>query len=207
MTASDRPHPERLSDYVLGVASAEDRAEIEREMAASQDLRREIDLLTEAMAEAAVSDLAPLPVPPAGRARLLAAIGSGERFAPLVARLASLFDLPAATVRALLDKIDDGAAWIGGFAPGLRFFNFTPGPRHLAAEAGFVRLAPGAIFPRHRHLGHETTLILEGWMRDGDQRFGPGSLIEHEKDSEHGWVNDGPGDLVVVSVHHGLQPL
>jgi putative transcriptional regulator len=153
--------------------------------------------------------LVPVPVPATGRDRLLAVLGGGQRFAGLIPRLGQMFDLPGRAVQALLDKVDDDSAWISGFAPGLRFFNFTPGPRHAAAgaEAGFVRLAVGATFPRHRHVGHEMTLVIEGQMRDDDKRFGPGSVIEHDKDTEHGWVTDGPTELLVVSVHHGLQLL
>jgi putative transcriptional regulator len=207
--AAEQPVEDLLADYILGTLSPPEMAELDRRIAASPDLRREVDLLTEAMAQAAVRTLAPVATPATGRSRLLEVLGGGQRFAGLVPRLGQLFDLPERAVRALLDKVDDESAWISGFAPGLRYFNFTPGPRHAAAgaEAGFVRLAVGAAFPRHCHLGHETTLVIEGQMRDGDKRFGPGAVIEHAKDTEHGWVNDGPTELLVVSVHHGLKLL
>ena len=205
--ATEHPVDDQLADYVLGTLSPSEMADLDRRIAASADLRREVDLLTEAMAQAAVRTLVPMPA--TGRDRLLAVLGGGQRFAGLVPRLGQMFDLPARAVQALLDKVDDDSAWISGFAPGLRFFNFSPGPRHAAAgaEAGFVRLAVGATFPRHRHVGHETTMVIEGQMRDGDKVFGPGSVIEHDKDTEHGWVTDGPTELLVVSVHHGLQPV
>jgi anti-sigma factor RsiW len=197
---------DQLTDYVLGTLPASQMAELDRRIAASADLRREVDLLTELLAQAAVRTLEPLPVPVNGRNRLLAALGTGQRFAGLIPRLGQMLDLPARAVQALLDKVDDDGAWISGFAPGVRYFNFTPGARHAAAgaEAGFVRLGAGVSFPHHRHIGHEMTMVIEGQMRDGDKRFGAGAVIEHDRDSEHGWVNDGPGDLLVVSVHHGL---
>lgn len=200
---------EVLPDYILGTMPAAERTVLERQIAGSPELQREVDLLAEALAQGTLSGLPPLAPPGNGRARLLAAVGAGERLAAFQPRLAEVFDLPKSTIRMLLDKVDDAAAWIGGFAPGLRFFNFTPGPRHAhtGADAGFVRLAVGAAFPRHRHLGHEMTFVLEGQMRDGEKRFGPGAVIEHQEGTEHGWVTDGAHELLIVSLHHGLTPV
>jgi putative transcriptional regulator len=206
---SPAPLHDVLPEYVLGSLPAAEMAAIDRQVAGSPELRREVDRLMEALSAGLLAGLPPLTPAPAARDRLLAAVGGGARFADRLAGLAQMFDLPVPTMRMLLDKVDDAGAWIGGYAPGLRFFNFTPGLRHAGAgaDAGFVRLEPGAAFPRHRHLGHEKTMVLEGQMRDGEKRFGPGSVIEHDEGTEHGWVTDGTTSLLVVSLHHGLQPL
>jgi putative transcriptional regulator len=206
MSASHPLH-EALPEYVMGTLPPAEMAAIEREIAASPTLRQEVDRLTESLAQAALAQMHALPPPPSVRDRLLASVGRGNRLAPLVARLSAVADLPAGAVRALLDKAEDAATWIGGFAPGLLYFNFIPGPRHAGADAGFVRLEPGAKFPAHRHLGHEITFVLEGQMRDGDQVFGPGDVIEREKDSTHGWQAEGADPLTIVSIHRGFEPL
>ena len=206
MSATNPLH-EALPEYVMGTLPAADMAALDREIAVSPALRREVDRLTETLAHAALAQLQALPPPPSARERLLAAVGKGNRLAALVSRLSEVADLPAGVVRALLDKADDAATWIGGFAPGLLYFNFIPGPRHAGADAGFVRLEPGAKFPYHRHLGPEITFVLEGQMRDGDRVYKPGDVIERETDSEHGWQTEGDADLTIVSIHRGFQPL
>jgi anti-sigma factor ChrR (cupin superfamily) len=35
-------------------------------------------------------------------------------------------------------------------------------------DAGFVRLAPGATFPYHRHIGGELVLLIEGSFIEDD---------------------------------------
>jgi putative transcriptional regulator len=140
------------------------------------------------------------------RDRLLATLAGPERFASFIERLAHLFDLPRAGVRELLARIDDGGGWLAGYVPDLQYFNFTPGPRLAGADAGFVRLRPGGRFPRHRHVGDEVTFILEGAMRDGDQLYRPGALVERARDTVHDYAAEGPRDLVLVSLHRGIVP-
>ena len=107
----------------------------------------------------------------------------------------------------MLAKIDDAATWIEAPFPGVRYFNFTPGATAGAVEAGVVRLGPGARFPRHRHLGREVSLVLDGLLEDRGAVHGPGSVVEAELGSAHDYAA-GPGrDLLLVSVHGGFEIL
>lgn len=147
------------------------------------------------------------PVAPAVeiRSRLMTCLDGPERFAPFFADLSRLFDLPADVIKRLLARLDDARAWADG-VPGVKLFDFAPGPGAAGAGAGFVRLTPGARFPRHRHLGDETTIVVEGILVDGGRPHGPGAVVHHEADSIHAYAA-GPGrDLVVAVLHHGLGP-
>ena len=53
---------------------------------------------------------------------------------------------------------------------GVALLLVAPGPSLAEGSAAIGRLAPGARFPHHRHLGEETTLVLEGGLRDEDGR-------------------------------------
>jgi anti-sigma factor ChrR (cupin superfamily) len=128
-----------------------------------------------------------------------------ERFAPFFAALSRLFDLPVAAIEALLARIDDARAWEAS-VPGVKLIDFTGGPRVAGADAGLVRLAPGAGFPRHRHLGHETTIVLEGTLIDGGRAYEPGAVVEHVVDSVHKCFAGPDRDLVTAVLHHGLAP-
>lgn len=52
--------------------------------------------------------------------------------------------------------------------------------------------APGARVPRHRHLGLETILVLDGSQSDESGRYGAGALVLNPAGSEHSvWSEEG----------------
>jgi quercetin dioxygenase-like cupin family protein len=160
------------------------------------------DELFSAWVDATVDAEAP---PSEVRARLLASVAGPGRFAALAAALGRVTDLAGDAVAALLAKVDDAAAWSDAPFPGVRYFHFTPGPGAAVVEAGFVRLAPGARFPHHKHLGREVTFILDGVLEDRGRTYGPGSVVESAAGTEHDYTA-GPGrDLVLVSLHSGVE--
>jgi hypothetical protein len=196
-----------LPEYVLGVLGPGELERVDQALSLSEELRCEAEALTEALVAGLVPAL-PVTLPSQGaRARLLDAIAGPDRFAPFMERLCHLLDLPRAALRELLARIDDVTAWSQGYAPGLSYFNFAPGPSLAGADAGFVRLAVGARFPQHRHLDDEVTLILEGAMRDGAEVYGPGALIHRARDTQHDYATEGTRELVLVSLHRGIVPV
>lgn len=58
---------------------------------------------------------------------------------------------------------------------------------------------PGRPFPRHRHLGAESVVVLEGGYVDHAGHFGVGSYVEYEAGSEHGPLADDDGPCVVLA--------
>jgi len=143
--------------------------------------------------------------PPAGaRARLLDALAGVQRFRPLMEALARLTDLGSDALFAVLRRIEDAASWIEG-APGISYFHFTPGPGAPSPAAGLVRLRPGAVFPRHRHLGPEVSFVLDGVLiDDAGLGHGPGAVIESAAGSEHAYAAGAGRDLLLVSLHAGI---
>jgi len=159
-----------------------------------------LDDFFSAWAEANVAAEAP---PSGARARLLEAVSGVGRFQPLLGALGRLTDLGAATLSAVLARIDQAASWTDG-APGVSYFHFTPGPGAPAPAAGIVRVRPGAVFPRHRHLGPEVGFVLDGVLVENGQRHGAGSVIESAAGSEHEFAAGGGRDLLIVSLHGGI---
>jgi anti-sigma factor ChrR (cupin superfamily) len=203
MTAEVR---DLLPEYVLGALSPEDAERVARQLADSPELRAEADELSLALAELPGS-LAPVVPSSAARERLMAAVDTSERFSPFVDTLSRLFDMAADSIRQLLARVDDAASWEPGL-PGMLYQHFTPGPRLVGVDAGLIRLQPGTSFPKHRHLaGNEITFVLEGEMIDGDGTYGPGSVVTHEQDSEHGYAATADRPLTIIVVNHGIQPV
>jgi hypothetical protein len=212
-----------LPEYLLGLATDEERREVEAELARSPELAREARLaaddlatLPDRLARATAAQAEPAATAAAsrsaaGRARLLATLAGPERFRAFFPTIAGWFDLTDDEVRALLAKVDDdrdggdGApGWIAAPFPGVRYLDFQAGPRAALREAGLVRLAAGAPFPRHRHRGPERALVLEGRVVLEGRAFGPGSVLEAAAGSSHEFSAAPGRDLVLIVGHDGV---
>lgn len=143
--------------------------------------------------------LPPTPLRPGLRDRLLGTAGTKARFLPFLDRMMALFDLPEAAANAELASIDDGEGWMD-MVPGVRFRDFEGGPAIGEAHGGLVRVAPGASFPDHEHVGDEAMLMLQGEVEDDrGTRYSAGALIESPDGSTHGLRNVGVDDVIYAA--------
>jgi len=125
------------------------------------------------------------------RARLVGSVSRGGKFGIFADRLARLFDISIEAAEALVAKIEAGQSWKQGPAPGVEWLGVKAGPRLAGAVAAIGRLQPGARFPKHGHVGDETTLVMQGGFRDS-------SGIEVERGEE---LYEAPGtehDFVIL---------
>jgi anti-sigma factor ChrR (cupin superfamily) len=61
-----------------------------------------------------------------------------------------------------------------------------------------LKYAPGASVPRHRHLGLETIVVLDGSQSDESGDYGTGAVVLNAEGSEHSvWSKEG----CVVLIH------
>jgi hypothetical protein len=155
-----------------------------------------------------VAEALPRGAPSAGaRARLFEALEGPDRFRPFFAELARRFDLGVEALRGLLARVDDPAAWEGTPIPWIQLIHFQAGPAVVAKDTGFVRVGAGTTFPRHRHLGPETTFVLEGRMTEGDREYGPGDILEVREGDVHELVIRPERDVVAMVAHDGIALL
>jgi quercetin dioxygenase-like cupin family protein len=150
----------------------------------------------------ALISAAPFRVTPALRSRVLAAATNpGRRFAPLFDKLQQLFDLDEDALSLLFESARDRAQWTAAPLPDVELFHFQGGPGARAADCGLVRVAAGACFPQHRHLGHEKVLVLEGSYLDeqSGRLYLPGDLHEMPPGSEHAYSVAGAGALLLAA--------
>jgi anti-sigma factor ChrR (cupin superfamily) len=195
---------ELLAEYVLGSLPEGERRQVRAELEASPALASAADALTEDLASLA-SLLPPLAPAGATRARLLHSLAGADRFSAFVAEIARRFDMAAGAVRQLLTRVDDPRCWEPSPLPGVTLIHFQAGPALAGADAGFVKLAAGTAFPRHRHLGAEMGMVLEGTLHDGGKAYGPGEVIEYPEGSAHDYAA-GPGrDLLMMVAHRGIE--
>ena len=111
--------------------------------------------------------LEPIIPSPESLTRLQSAVATPpQRYAPFYDRVAELFDLPKEAVVAELARLAAPNAWRFAGLPGVRNVAVQAGPRTAGAETVFARFDPGTRFPRHRHTGVETVLVLEGEYED-----------------------------------------
>lgn len=69
-------------------------------------------------------------------------------------------------------------------APGIRYLVHREDPAR-GVRGCLVWAQPGARHPRHRHLGDENILVLEGTLGDERGRYGPGEVCHSAPGSIH----------------------
>jgi len=183
------PHiDERIAELLLGDVSDGERESLEAHVAGCARCNQE--LLHAADAFAALALALPAEAPsPALRTRVLDD-AKPPRFAGLIERVAELFDVGVGKARALLDRLDDPAAWMEGPVPSSWvFMSDVRGPKLEGAFCGFVKMGPSIQWPAHKHLGREYMLVLEGGFRQDDGvEVHPGDLHVMEEGSSHGFT-------------------
>jgi len=200
-----RRAPEELAEHVLGMSTESQSRALESDAARSPELRQELSEVRELLA-LLPDALAPVTPSTTGRAALLRALDSGERFRPFIDDLARHFDLAKARVRELLSFVDDATHWEPGPLPGITLMHFATGPNAIAQDTGFVRFPKGLRFPRHRHLGHEINYVLEGAVRDGDGTlYLAGQALVMGPDSSHEFSIPEDADALVAVVQAGFD--
>lgn len=195
-------HDDELAELALGTLPAAHRAALARDLGP--------DALAVAETEAAevLSSLAlalpPARLPPGLRDRLLASARGPARFAPFIDRLTRMVDLAGERVQALLASLAHPATWQPTPGPNVHLVHFDGGPACAAADAGFVRVAAGTVFPPHRHLGEETVLVLQGSYSDsGGAVVRAGDTVKMPQDSRHHFTAGPDEDLIYAVVVFG----
>jgi hypothetical protein len=150
---------ELLPLYALGILTPDEEAAIDAALLRDAALAEELA----SYRDAAVALIAPVAPSADVKTRLMASVGEG-RFESFSARMAKLYDVTVERARELLGLADRGASWEAAM-PGINLVHFNGGPAYAAADCGFVRLADGAVFPLHAHLGEEVSLILSGQVK------------------------------------------
>lgn len=193
---------EELADYVLGTLVGERAKFVEAHLAGCKGCRAEAGTLKKATDALALS--VPRVVPPRGPLDgLLTQLQGGGRFVHFVPALSELFDIPENQVRALLDPLLDPSAWQPGPADGVELIPVEVGPRLQGAMAGFVRIQPGAVFPRHRHEGEELNLLLQGGFRENGRDVWRGDLVREPDGSQHSQLGLPGIECIAASVLQG----
>jgi ChrR Cupin-like domain len=178
---------ELLPLYALGILDADEASVVERAVAQDAALAAELESYQVG------TELLVLPVAPAPdvKARLLASVGN-SRFEAFSARLAKLYDVTVDRAREFLGLIERPASWHEE-AGGISLVHFHGGPAYAAADCGFIRLEPGAVFPPHKHAGEEASLVIQGQFRDAatGRLLGPGDELIQTEGSEHHLICEG----------------
>jgi anti-sigma factor ChrR (cupin superfamily) len=160
--------------YALGALGADEARPLEEHLRDCPVCRREIDSLRATADELALA-APPVEPPPELRRRLLG---------NLVPRGAHLL------------RKDQGE-WTPTGVTGvdLRVL-FSDSTRDR--QTILLRMAPGAMFPVHRHHGAEECLVLEGDVRDGDLEMTAGDFVRFEEGTQHGPLQTRAGNLLLI---------
>jgi hypothetical protein len=196
---------EQAYEYLIETLPPEEQAAFTAHLASCTFCSRELAATAEALGTVALT-LDPVPPPPAGRERLLAATRTG-RFADFADRVARFFDVARERAAELLDWIDEPGRWERQL-DWIHLLHLEGGPAVAGADAGFVRLRAGAQFPAHRHLGDERVLVLQGAIHLDDGRvLRRGDEVESPVGTAHSFYVGDAVDCIYAVVHKGIEIL
>jgi anti-sigma factor ChrR (cupin superfamily) len=193
---------ELLPLYALGILDPGEVAAVERAVATDPRLAAELA----AYQETASQLVTPVAPSPAVKTRLLASVGLG-RFEAFAQRLGTLYDVTVEKAREILGLIERPSSWEPQI-PGVALVHFQGGPAYAAADCGFIRLAPGAIFPPHKHIGDEACVVLEGALRDAtnDRTLKAGDEYFQATGTQHYLINEGDVECIFAArAMHGIE--
>jgi len=184
--------------YVLGMLESDEVRVVERAARADAALAAELAAYQQT-ADAIGVAIQPVAPSPDVKQRLFASVGGG-RLEAFSARLATLFDVTVDRARELLGLIERPASWVPQI-PGISLVHFDGGPAAAAADCGFIRLTPGAVFPPHTHLGEEAVTILSGRIHDitNDRMVVPGDDYVQPEGTSHYLMCVGDEDCIFAS--------
>ena len=170
----------------------------------------EVAALTDTLAALSLPDTTATALPArAHRAGLLAATDETVPHGPYLSRLARLFDLDFDPITKVVTDLADPARWEPTLLSTVRLFHFDGGPLYAKQDNGFVVFGAGTVFPRHRHVGEETTLVLSGHLvLDDGQILGPGERMILGHGHEHAFrIPDDEDCLCAVRLEGHIEPV
>ena len=198
----------RLYEYILGLLSQEESQALERELAASAELRTELKALQNTIGTLATA--AEPMTPSAGlRSRLLASLDDESRFDGFVARLQTFLDFSTQQVHALLEvvKTAPGSPWRESGMPGIWLYPFQGGENITDTAGQLLYMAPGSIFPPHRHRGSEWGFVLQGHIiEDSGHHYGAGDIVHKATGTQHSFhVQDEEAAIIFTLLEDKIE--
>jgi hypothetical protein len=129
------------------------------------------------------------------------------RYAPFFEKVGTLFDVERPGVARMFEKAQRADEWTPGPHPSIALLHLESGAAVAGADVGFVRMPAGFFWPRHRHLGRESVLILEGGYDDSDGKcYRAGDLHEMHPGTAHAFtVFKSSPLLLAVLLYEGIE--
>jgi anti-sigma factor ChrR (cupin superfamily) len=148
--------------------------------------------------------LPPMQPPAELRERILHDVAKTNRFGHFIELAARIADVVPEKMSILLAKIDDPSSWEESPLTGVWLFPLHGGPATADAIVSFIKMKPACTFPEHGHLGHETTLVLQGSCRETSGRIARrGDVVEMEQGTRHELLALPGPDFVYLAVARG----
>jgi putative transcriptional regulator len=193
---------EELYGYTAGHLAAPEVSRVEEHLRHCAECRKEADELDQLGETLSVS-------PSNVLQSLQGQLSGAGRFEHFVARVATFFDISEEQAREELKRLDDSSTWEQELAPGIWVAPVNAGPKAMGDGAFTVllKIAPGAVFPKHTHTAEEQTFLLEGgYLDSGGTEFWRGELDVRQEGSSHSYTGlAGVGCLAVARTYPHLM--
>ncbi|MFT5431871.1 MAG: quercetin dioxygenase-like cupin family protein [Myxococcota bacterium] len=196
-----------LDDVVLGTAPPALVEEVRSAALTDPVLAAALDEVSEIYGLIG-SSVDAMPAPAHIRNRLVATIAETPRFERFTDTVARILEVATETAAAMIAGIDRLTSWEPSPWNGIQLYHLEGGPVAANAIVGFVRIAPGEVFPMHKHLGDETVFVLQGRCVDNlGSEHGAGELVRMPPDTEHELFvpADSPEFIYLAVVQEGIE--
>jgi quercetin dioxygenase-like cupin family protein len=142
------------------------------------------------------------------RSRLLMTVAETPRFERFTDAVARILEVATDTAAAMIAGIDRVTSWEPSPWSGIQLYHLEGGPVAANAIVGFVRIAPGEVFPMHKHLGEEIVFILQGRCVDNlGSEHAAGELVRMPPNTEHELFvpHESPEFIYLALVQEGIE--
>jgi quercetin dioxygenase-like cupin family protein len=183
----------RVMEYALGRLSPEEERAFVSQLEASSEMQAELTEIMDSLSQIAEAYTQTMPSPRRSLKDQVMQFALGNE-----SHEHSTFESEKVIVRSAYD--DNG--WTESGMPGI-----TIKPLYsnsvLGTQTALVRLAPGTHYPKHRHVGTEECLVMEGVLRMDDITLTAGDFVVNKDGEIHHdtWTDEGCLLLLSGSLH------
>lgn len=172
--------PSRVLEYALGRLSLEAERAFAAEIRTSPELQAELTEIMDSLSQIAESYAQTMPAPRRSLKDqvLQYALGTEVRTEERAKHI----------IRATYES----AGWIESGLPGITMKELYTNPSS-GTQTALVRLAPGTHYPKHRHVGTEECLVMEGVLRMDEITLKAGDFVVNRDGEVHNdtWSDEG----------------
>lgn len=172
-------------EYALGRLTPEEERAFTAQLATSAEMQAELTEIMDSLSQIAEAYTQTMPSPRRSLKDRVLQFATGHE-----AHHHTLSSAEADKV--IVRSAYDSSGWTESGLPGITIKPLYSN-QALGTQTALVRLAPGTHYPKHRHIGTEECLVMEGVLRMDDITLNAGDFVVNQDGEIHQdtWTDEG----------------